>query len=219
MPSGNSSRHVMDVDFMDNVDGDAMDVDFMSNVDGDAMNINILDGCTPSLQTGFENPSLPPALTTDYGFSDLSWSYTGATSSGAPQLFQNEPSWTLGNQGHKGESPSYSLPSSPPLGNTSQQSQKSLSTIVDYALHEVGSNSLAPFSEPRTTGSLPILKLKPTHNSLDVTTGSNSNIVAIQPRKPGRRSGPLDAERRKGASQMRRDRACVTCKLRKTRVG
>jgi hypothetical protein len=206
MPSDNGNRHVMDGDFLD-------------NTDGNGMNIDVLDGCTPNQQSGFQYLALPPAMTMDYGFAGLSWSHAGAPLSVSNQLSQNEPNWNWGDQGHKGESPSYPLTTSPLLGNTSQQSHEPMPTMVNYTLYEVRSDSLAWFPEPGTTGGLPTLKPKPTLSSLGVITGRDSNVaISISPKKPGRRNGPLDAEGRKGASQMRIDRACVICKLRKTRV-
>lgn len=204
MPADDGNAHVMDVDFVENVDGDAL---------------NILRGYMPEQQPAFQNPARPPEMTTGYDFSNPSWSHTGATSTSAAPAFQFEPSWNLRNQGHREESPSYSFPSSPPLRNTSQQPQESMLATMNHTLDEVRSDSLARFPEPRTTGDLPTLKPKPTLSSLGFITGRDSNMaISPSPKKPGRRNGPLDAEGRKGASQMRRDRACIACKLRKTRV-
>jgi hypothetical protein len=198
----------------------AMNCDFVEHMDGDTLNMDILRDYMPNQQSGFQNPLQPPAMAMGYDFSNSSWSHTGATFSGTAPLFQIEPSWNLRNQGHQEESPFYSFRSSPPLGNTSQQPHESMSTIVNYTIYEVRSNSLAQSPEPRTTGDLPTLMPKPTLSSVGVSTGRDSNVaISIGPKKPGRRSGPLDAERREGASQMRHNRACVTCKLRKTRVG
>jgi hypothetical protein len=199
-----------------------MGVDFVENVDGDALNMDILLGYMPSQQSDFQIPAQPAEMTMGYDLSKSSRSHMCTTSSDEAPLFQFEPSWNLQNQEHEDESPSYSFLSSPPLWKPSRQSHKTISTGVNYSLYEVGLNSLAQFPKPRTTrttGDLPILKPKPTLSSLGAITGRDSNTaISLSSKKPGRRNGPLDAEGRKGASQMRRDRACIACKLRKSRV-
>jgi len=197
-----------------------MHCDFVEHTDGDTLNMDILCGYMPNQQSGFQNPLQLPVMTMGYDFSNSSWPHTGATFSSAAPPFQIEPGWNLRNQGHREESPLYSFRNSPPLGNTFQQPHKSMSTIVNDTLYEVRSDSLTRSPDPMTTGDLPTLMPKPTFPSIGVITGHDSNLaISIGLKKPGCRSGPLDAERRKGASQMRRNGACVICKLRKTRVG
>jgi hypothetical protein len=208
MPSDDGNRPVMNVGFIDNVDDD-----------DDAMNMNILDGGTPNQHTHFYNVALPPGMAMEDCSTDLSWTHIDAHLSDAASLFQNEPNSDLGNQGYEGESPAYSYPSSQPLWNTQQQSQKPLSTVADYALHEIKSDSLVRCPKPKATRDLRPLKPKSTPSSLGVVIGGNNNSITSQrPRKPSRRSGPLEAEGRAGASQMRHNRACLPCRLRKTKV-
>lgn len=206
MPSDDENRH-------------AMYVDFIGNVDDGATIINTFDNSTPIQESRSYNPALSARMTMDYGFADLSWAQMDGHLCDPASLFQSEPSWELEKQELEGESQSHPHPCSQSLWNAQQHTQKSLSTVADYALHEVKSESLARFPIPKTIRDLPPLKPKLTPYFLGVVTGSDNNSITSQrPRKPGRRNGPMDAEGRKGAHQMRHIRACLTCKLRKTKV-
>ena len=174
----------------------------------------------PDQQLDFQNPAHPPPMTMDYDFSNSSSSHASATISNAAPLFQFGPSGDLRNQGYKDEIPSYSVPSRPPLGKASQQPHEPMPAIVNYTLYEVGSDLLSPFPEPSAPVGRPMLKPKPTLSSLGVIADRDTNTaIFMGSKKPGRRNGPLNAEGRKSASQMRRNGACLTCKFRKTRVG
>jgi hypothetical protein len=206
LPSGDGDRLVMNVNFIDNVD------------DGNT-NIDILGAGTPKQQTCFYNPALSPRMSMEFGSADNSWTHMDMNCSGAASLFHNEPDWNLGNQGQDGDNRSYSYPSSQPLWDAKQQPQKALPILTDDVLHEVESDSLARFPKLKVTRELPPLMPKSAPSFLGVVAGSdNTSVISQRPRKPGRRNGPLGAEGREGAFQMRHNRACVTCKLRKTKV-
>ncbi len=195
-----------------------MNVDFTDHVNHDALDVHLIAGGTPYEETHLDNPSLPHGMTMDYGSADISWSHIGARSSDAASLFQDEPGWDRGNQGQQGTTLSYSYPSSQSPWNTQQQAQNTLSTVMDYTLDEVGSGSLARCWKLKIKKDLPLLMPKSTPSSLDLITDIDNDSVASKPtRKPGRQ-GPLDADGRKGASQMRHNRACLPCRFRKTRV-
>jgi hypothetical protein len=196
-----------------------MNVNFIDNVDNGATNIDILGAGTPKQQTCFYNSAISPGMSMEFGSADISWADMDVDCSGAASLFHNEPNWDLGNQGQDGDNQSYSYPSNQPLWDTKQQPQKALPVLWDDILHEVESDSLARFPKPKFTKELPPLRPKSAPYFLGVVAGSeNTSVTSQRPQKPGRRNGPLNAEGRAGAFQMRHNRACVTCKLRKTKV-
>jgi hypothetical protein len=205
LPPGDGNRPVTNVNFVD-------------NVDNGTTNIDILDDVTLKQQTCFYNPALSPGMSMEFGSADISWTRMGVHCSGAASLLHNEPHWNLRNQGQDGDYRSYSYPSSQPLWDT-KQPQKALPILTDGILHEVESDTLARFPKPKATRELPPLMPKSAPSFLGVVAGSdNTSVTSQRPRKPGRRNGPLDAEGREDAFQMRHNRACVTCKLRKTKV-
>lgn len=191
----------------------------MSSVDDGATNGSMSNSNMPNSQNRFYTPILSPGMTMDYSSTELSWVHMDPRFSGTTSPLQNEPSWDLGHQGHE-ESPTPSYSTNTSLWNTEQRSQKAMSTILDHTLHDAELDLLTRFPKPEETRKLPPLKPKSTLAFLGVTTdGDNQSMSSKLSRKPGCRVGPLETEVRKGASKMRDIGACLTCKLRKTKVG
>jgi hypothetical protein len=185
----------------DNYNGLLIDDDFFDHMDVDSMNMDVFDASLLHMQSGPPNHPLLPATMMDDRCLEILRSHTGVPSSSSASLPHfDEVTWDIGIQEHSAETPPLSFQSNKSLRNTSQQSYNSLSTVPDSSLHR---RRRLQHIEPR-----------PTSSSTNAMRGSEPQGI----KKSGRRRGPLNAEQRREASQIRKIRACTRCKMRKTKV-
>jgi len=195
-----------------------MNVDFIDDVAAGTTHSTTPNRNMPNRQSCLCNPDLAPGVMGD-GPTQLSWTHMDLNFSGADLLFLSEKCWNPGNQGQERGCPPYSCSNSRPNWHPRQELQEPLSTLPNYTLQEGEFESLARFPKPKATWKLQHLLPKSTSSSLGHISSSNGEPVASQrKRKLGYRDGPLGAEAREGASKMRQIGACLTCKLRKTKV-
>lgn len=192
-----------------------MDADFVAIDEIDTIGLDFADGCLHDLQAGLRNPPLPPTMM-DHLFPEISLSHIGAPSSSTDMLIENDANWRLRFPWLHTNRPSHFAESDQSIGNTSQQSYGSPSTLKESVAQEVELDPLAP---PPKKKRLPLIKPKPDPSPPDVVRGGDNNILTNKnPKKTGIRRGSLPAKTRERASRVRKVRACARCRLRKTPV-